>query len=203
MWGPWTGFLNFGRLGNTQDRRGTSRIERKHMIIASFGNKTGMKRKAGALVLAAAVLSIGSVSQPARAQGESGLRAPIEGTWILEVHRVTQNFTFTAFQSFTAGGVTLATGTADRTPPPAISPLYGTWKRIGENSYATSLSFFIFDPAGNAVAMLQNYETFHLNADDEIVGAGEAYVCYPNGDNCVNVNSPITFTGKLMKAQRP
>jgi hypothetical protein len=173
------------------------------MSIASFGNKTGMKRKAGALVLAAAVLSIGSVSQPARAQGESGLRAPIEGTWILQVHRVTENFTFTAFQSFTAGGVTLATGTADRTPPPAISPLYGTWKRIGENRYATSLSFFIFDPAGNAVAMLQNYETFHLNADDEIVGTGEAYVCYPNGDNCVNVNSPITFTGKLMKAQRP
>jgi hypothetical protein len=203
MWGPWTGFLNFGRLGNTQNRRGLPELERKHMSIASFGNRTGMKRKVGALLLAAAVLSIGSVSQPATAQSESGLRAPIEGTWILEVHRVTQNFTFTAFQSFTAGGVTLATGTADRTPPPPISPLYGTWKRTGDNSYATSLSFFIFDPAGNAVAMLQNYETFHLNAYNEIVGTGEAYVCEPTGDNCVNTNSPITFTGKLMKAQRP
>jgi hypothetical protein len=166
-------------------------------------NKTDMKRKVGALVLAAAALAIGSVSQPARAQSGSGLGAPIEGTWIMQVHRVTQNITFTAMQSFTAGGVTLATGTIDRTPPPPISPLYGTWKRIGGNRYANSLSFFIFDGAGNAVAMLQNYSTFELNADDEIVGTGEAYVCEPNGDNCVNINSPITFTGKRMNAQYP
>ena len=166
-------------------------------------NKTDMKRKVGALALAAAALVIGSVSQPARAESGSGPGAPIEGTWIFQVHRVTQNFTFTAFQSFTAGGVTLATGTADRTPPPPISPLYGTWKRISGNRYATSLSFFIFDGAGNAVAMLQNYETFELNRDNEIVGAGEAYVCEPNGDNCVNTNSPITFTGKRMNAQYP
>ena len=44
---------------------------------------------------------------------------------------------------------------------------------------------------------------FHLNHDDEIVGTGEAYVCEPNGDNCVNINSPITFTGKRMNAQHP
>jgi hypothetical protein len=166
-------------------------------------NKTDMKRKVGALVLAAAALAIGSVSHPARAQSGSGLGAPIEGTWIMQVHRVTQNITFTAMQSFTAGGVTLAPGTIDRTPPPPISPLYGTWKRIGGNRYANSLSFFIFDGAGNAVAMLQNYATFELNADDEIVGTGEAYLCEPNGDNCVNINSPITFTGKRMNAQHP
>jgi len=166
-------------------------------------NKTDMKRKVGALVLAAAALAIGSVSHPARAQSGSGLGAPIEGTRIMQVHRVTQNVTFTAMQSFTAGGVTLATGTIDRTPPPPISPLYGTWKRIGGNRYANSLSFFIFDGAGNAVAMLQNYATFELNADDEIVGTGEAFLCEPNGDNCVNINSPITFTGKRMNAQHP
>ncbi len=159
-----------------------------------------MKRKAGALVLAAAALAIGSVSQPAKAQG---LGAPIEGTWIMQVHRVQQNVTFTAMQSFTAGGVTNATGTVDRLPPPPISPLFGTWKRIGGNTYANSLSFFIFDPAGNAVAMLQNYSTFQLNAADEIVGTGEAYICEPNGDNCVDTNSSITFTGKRMNAQYP
>jgi hypothetical protein len=171
------------------------------MNIALLGIKTDMKCKVGALVLAAAALAFGYLSQPASAQVDSGQRARIEGTWILQVHRVKQHFTFTALQSFTAGGVTLATGTADRTPPPAISPLYGTWKRIGDNRYATSLSFFIFDGDGNAVAMLQNYETFHLNADGDIVGRGEAYVCDPKGDNCVNANSPITFTGKLMNAQ--
>jgi hypothetical protein len=173
------------------------------MNIESSANKTDRKRKVGGLVLAAAALAICSVSQPARAQIGLELGAPIEGTWLIQVHRVDQNITFTAFQSFTAGGVTLATGTLDRTPPPPISPLYGTWKRIGINRYATSLSFFIFDDAGKAVAMLQNYETFHLNANDEIVGTGEAYVCEPNGDNCVNVNSPITFTAKRMNAQHP
>ena len=122
------------------------------MNIASFGSKTYMKRKVGALVLAAAALATVSVSQPARAQSGSGLGAPIEGTWIIQVHRVTQNITFSTLQSFTAGGVALATGTIDRTPPPPISPLYGTWKRIGGNRYAYSLSFFIFDEAGNAVA---------------------------------------------------
>jgi hypothetical protein len=171
------------------------------MNIALLGIKTDMKRKVGALVLAAAALAFGYLSQPASAQVDSGRRARIEGTWIIQVHRVTQNITFSTLQSFTAGGVALATGTIDRTPPPPISPLYGTWKRIGGNRYAYSLSFFIFDEAGNAVAMLQNYATFHLNAEDEIVGSGEAYLCDPNGDNCVNINSPITFTGKLMNAQ--
>jgi len=173
------------------------------MNITSLVNKKCMKRKVRVLVLAAAAIATVSVSQPARAQSGSGLGAPIEGTWIIQVHRVTQNITFTALQSFTAGGVTLATGTIDRTPPPPISPLYGTWKRIGGDNYATSLSFFIFDGAGNAVAMLQNYETFQLNADGEIVGTGEAFVCEPTGDNCVNVNSQITFTGKRMNAQYP
>ena len=166
-------------------------------------NTTDMKRKVGALVLTTAALAIGSISQPARAQGGSGLGAPIEGTWIMQVHRVQQNISFTAMQSFTAGGVAVATGTIDRIPPPAISPLYGTWKRIGGNRYANSLSFFIFDGAGNAVAMLQNYSTFELNADDEIVGTGEAYVCEPTGDNCVDTNTSITFTGKRMNAQYP
>ena len=94
MCGPWTRFFNFGRLGKTQNRRGLPELERKHMSIASFGNRTGMKRKAGALVLTAAALAFSSLSQPARAQDESGLRAPIEGlrapiegTWILQVHR--------------------------------------------------------------------------------------------------------------------
>jgi len=173
------------------------------MKIACLGNEAGMKFGIRVMVLVAAAFAIGSVSQIAKAQNESGLAAPIEGTWITQVHRVTQNITFTAFQSFTAGGVTLATGTIDRTPPPAISPLYGTWKRTGGNTYATSLSFFIFDEAGNVVAMLQNYETFQLTGEDEMVGTGEAYVCQPNGDNCVNIHSPITFTAKRMNAQQP
>ena len=46
------------------------------MSIALLGNKTDMKRKVGALVLAAAALAFGSVSQPARAESGSGLGRP-------------------------------------------------------------------------------------------------------------------------------
>jgi hypothetical protein len=171
--------------------------------MAVLKNKSNTKRIAKHVIFALALcaLDISGISSKAKAQSEgSGLAAPIEGTWIVQVHRVTQGITFTALQSFTAGGVTLATGTLDRTPPPPISPLYGTWQRAGHNTYATSLSFFIFDEAGNAIAMLQNYETFQLNANHEIVGTGEAYICDTNGDNCAKVES-LTFTGKRLNAQ--
>ena len=167
--------------------------------------KTAKNLRSGAtriaLPLALLTLALCGLTSVARAQQQgSALAAPIEGTWIMQVHRVTQDVTFTALQSFTAGGVTLATGTLDRTPPPAISPLYGTWQRAGQNTYATSLSFFIFDEAGSAIAMLQNYETFHLDATRGIVGTGEAYLCDTLGENCTQVES-LTFTGKRMSAR--
>src|SRR5689334_23757673 len=168
------------------------------MNITSLVNKKCMKRKVRVLVLAAAAIATVSVSQPARAQSGSGLGAPIEGTWIIQVHRVTQNITFTALQSFTAGGVTLATGTIDRTPPPPISPLYGTWRRTGHNSYSVAICFFVFDSAGNAVAMIKTPETFQMVNNDNLTGSGTALACDIHGDNCVDTNSPITITGKRL-----
>ena len=140
-----------------------------------------------------------AVAQPA-SDGSQGLGARIEGTWIFSIHRVNQGFTFTALQSFTAGGVTLATGTADRTPPPAISPLYGTWTHTSNNSYAVAICFFVFDPAGNALLMIKTPETLHLVDDNHLTGTGSAFACDLNGDNCVNVNSPIMITGKRLLA---
>jgi hypothetical protein len=171
------------------------------MQLRKTVNNLGKRATKIVLPLFLFALSVGGTTSIARAQEQgSALAAPIEGTWIVQVHRVTQGVTFTALQSFTAGGVTLATGTLDRTPPPAISPLYGTWRRAGDNTYATSLSFFIFDEGGTAIAMLQNYETFQLNANHEIIGTGEAYLCDTNGENCTQVES-LTFTGKRMGAQ--
>ena len=171
------------------------------MEICKTTNNLRIRATRIALPLALLTLGLCGLTSVARAQQQgSALAAPIEGTWIMQVHRVTQDVTFTALQSFTAGGVTLATGTLDRTPPPAISPLYGTWQRAGQNTYATSLSFFIFDEAGSAIAMLQNYETFHLDASHGIVGTGEAYLCDTLGENCTQVES-LTFTGKRMSAR--
>jgi|SRR5215471_15331840 len=172
--------------------------------LSILGKIEEIKLRVRPLVLASAILaaSVAGLSTAAKAQDErSGLAAPIEGTWILNIHRVTQGFTFSALQSFTAGGVTVATGTVDRNPPPPISPLYGSWRRIEDNSYAATICFFIFDSAGNALGMIKTNETFRLTDDNHVTGTGEAFLCDINGDNCVGVNLPITITGKRLIAQ--
>jgi hypothetical protein len=153
--------------------------------------------------LAAAALAIALIAPAANTQqrDHGGLAARIEGTWILKIQRVTQGDTFSALQSFTAGGVTLATGTIDRTPPPPISPLYGSWRRIDDQSYAATICFFAFDPAGNAVAMIKTNETFQLTDDNNVVGSGTGFACDIDGDNCVNVGLAITLTGKRVIAE--
>lgn len=145
---------------------------------------------------------LGSRFEEARVdENQARLAAPIEGTWILTIDRVSQGVGFSALQSFTAGGVTLATGTVDRTPPPPISPLYGSWRRTGHNSYVAVICFFVFDPAGNAVAMIKTPETFQVVDKDNLTGSGTALACDIHGDNCVDINSPITITGKRLIAE--
>jgi hypothetical protein len=146
-------------------------------------------------------------SSPGDSQG--GQAAAIEGTWIVNVDRVLQNTKFSALQSFTAGGVVLATGTLDRMPPPPISPLYGSWTRTDNNTYVATLNFFIFDPSGNAIVMLQNNETFHLTDDNHLTGVGTACTWAIVGgiiqnappNTCSPIASPITITGTRLIAQ--
>src|SRR4051794_7851867 len=121
-------------------------------------NLTTMKRKALHLLGAVSVVAIilPATSSPAWAQSElaeskGAQAAPIEGTWILTIHRVNQGITFSALQSFTAGGVTLATGTVDRTPPPPISPLFRSREGGGGNPPAGPPFLFFFFPGGDVV----------------------------------------------------
>jgi hypothetical protein len=166
--------------------------------MAIIGNRKKLNRNLGVLVLASVFLALGAGGTclaQTRDDAGSGLSAPIEGTWILRIHRVNQGITFTALQSFTAG-VTLATGTIDRIPPPPISPLYGSWKHTTDHTYVLTICFFVFDSAGNAVAMIKGPETLQLVDDNHLTGSGMALACDTNGDNCVDVNSPITITGE-------
>jgi hypothetical protein len=142
------------------------------------------------------------MAQSGSGDSQGGQAAPIEGTWILNIHRVTQGITFSALQSFTAGGVTVATGTIDRTPPPPISPLYDSWRRTGDNSYVAIICFFLFDSAGNALAMIQTPLALQMVDDNNLTGSRTGLACDINGDHCVNINSPITITGKRLIAHR-
>jgi hypothetical protein len=89
----------------------------------------------------------------------------------------------------------------DRTPPPPISPIYGSWNRSAGNTFDVTIYFFLFDPAGNAVGMIKNNESFRLTDANHVEGLGEAFFCNTNGQNCVNVQSPITITGRRVIAE--
>jgi hypothetical protein len=115
----------------------------------------------------------------------SGAR-DIQGSWIFTIDR------------FTDGGVVLATGSLDRLPPPPISPLYGSWKCTEPRRFVATFFFFAFDPQGNAVAMIKNNVSLHLNNRNQIRGTGEAFACDVHGENCVNVHSPIHLKGNFI-----
>jgi hypothetical protein len=160
-------------------------------------------------VCAPALLATLAVAQSGPGDSQGGQSATIEGTWIVTVDRVQQNTTFSALQSFTAGGVVLATGTLDRMPPPPISPLYGSWTRTGNNTYVVTLNFFIFDPAGNAVLMFQNNQTYQLINDNNLVGVGTActwdviggIIQNGPGKTCAPLAASVTITGTRLIAR--
>lgn len=171
------------------------------MSIVQYSTK--LKRKTLNLLGAVSVLALmlPATNSPALAQSGSaepngGMEAPIDGTWIVTVDRINTGVKFTAMQSFTAGGVALATGAIDRQPPPPISPIYGSWKRKARNNFDVTIYFFVFDLTGNAVAMIKNNENFRLSDANHLVGSGIGFACDLQGENCVNLGSTIQITGK-------
>jgi hypothetical protein len=46
--------------------------------------------------------------------------------------------------------------------------------------------------------MLKTPETLQLVDDNNLTGEGTGLVCDVNGDNCVDINSTITITGKRL-----
>ena len=171
--------------------------------------RTNGKRKASALLVGFATLALGwggmsatAVAQTKldeddsksscskdRDEGDSKSGCRIEGSWIFALTN-TQDpaASFTAVASFTAGGVFLATGSNDRLNP--VSPLYGSWKRIGPHRFSTTAYFFAFDPAnpnGKAVAMLKSDLVFQLKNPDELVGIVDVSSCDLQGQNCENI----------------
>ena len=170
--------------------------------MAILANVKFVKHSVKPMLLGAVMLAVAFSGRSQSPQGaqQSKRETPIEGTWVFTVHRVQSNVTFTAFQSFAAGGVTVAMGTIDRTPPPPISPLIGSWKPLRGGLYGATLCFFIFDADGHALNMFKNYMTLAVKGDT-IEGAGDADICDPDGSNCVVVPDQIVFTGKRLVAQ--
>ena len=148
------------------------------------------------------------------------LVAPIEGTWIQKILPAGAPAPFIALVSFAAGGVTEATGTADRNSPfasPAApqSILIGSWRESDNNTagpdspeaeprlghvYVSTLPLFTFDTAGNALNMYKNYITYWLTDYNTIEGRGNSVKCDIDGTHCVP-SSSITISGTRLIAQ--
>jgi len=122
---------------------------------------------------------------------------PIQGSWIFTVTPAPGGPPpFSAVASFAAGGVFLATGSDDRVIP--ASELHGSWARIRENRYGSTTYFFVFDPTGHAVGMLQTSQVFQLTSKNELVGLVNSSVCDIHGENCTPLPGLGTLTGKRM-----
>jgi len=159
--------------------------------------KTNAKHTMMALLLAFATLSLAVGGLSATARAEDGTPAPVHGSWLTEITRINQRgANFTAVVSMAAGGVWQATGSNDRLNG-GVSPLYGSWKHIGENLYSSRAYFFAFDPSGNPVVLLRVDQFFRLNNLNQLEGFGEGYVCSLQGKGKDCVRTPevdITFT---------
>ena len=165
--------------------------------------KTNAKRTVIALLLGFATfsLAVGGLSSTARA--EDGTPAPVQGSWLTAITRINQvGANFTALMSLSAGGVWQATGSNDRLNG-GVSPLYGSWERIGKNRYSSKAYFFAFDPSGNPVVLLRVDQIFKLTNHNQLEGVGEGYVCSLQGKGQDCVRSPaedLTLTADRVMA---
>jgi hypothetical protein len=58
--------------------------------------------------------------------------------------------------------------------------------------------FFVFDPTGHAVGMLQTSQVFQLTSKNELVGLVNLSACDIHGENCTPLPGLGTLTGKRM-----
>jgi hypothetical protein len=132
-------------------------------------------------------LLLSASSTPASAQVEanefhSEWRDSAEGTWKCKVDRIPQGGSFNVFMSFAAGGVVVATGSLDKLNP--VSTVFGSWKRTGRNRVDATIYFYLFDPVGNPLGTLKTNESFRLDDQNKIAGAGVSFTCDVAGENC-------------------
>jgi hypothetical protein len=152
------------------------------------------------LLIIGAPLSAQQQSQAATEwqEHEEHSRPSIEGSWIFTITR-TDGTVFTAFQSYTAGGVALGSGSI-QTPP--TSGLHGTWKQKGPNLFVHSFDLFIFGfNGGDAQNMLRNKIQLHfIDQGELLVGTGTAVLCDVKGDSCFGIGG-ISLLGKRIAAE--
>jgi hypothetical protein len=150
--------------------------------MSTYRTLAGMKHVTTSLLVALALIPLTvPVNLTATEQAESSDKnAPqIDGSWICTNTRINQGFSFSAVLSFGTGGVLLANGAV--AGPPLLQ---GGWARASSHRIDSTIYFFAYDPAGNAVAMIKTVQSFQLTGQDELVGTGTSYACDLQSQNC-------------------
>jgi hypothetical protein len=157
---------------------------------------------------ATSILALLIVGAPLSGQQESGA-APesqeqrqlgwrsIEGSWIFTITR-TDGTVFTAFQSYTAGGEAVGTGSI-QTPP--TSGLHGTWKRKGPNLLFTRLIFLYSVSTAVTPRTCLRTESSYISTTRVSWLVPEPGFCATlKGDNCFGIGG-ISLLGKRIPAE--
>jgi len=123
----------------------------------------------------------------------------IEGTWLLTVTTPpeAQRPPFKVLISFARGGVFTASAESDQRTPPQN----GTWKRIGEDEYASTALAFGPDP-GNLFT-LKIKSLYRLVSENELEGLGEAAMCDASGNNCQSFPGCSTLHATRLTVEPP
>ena len=75
--------------------------------------------------------------------------------------------------------------------------------RADSHKVDSTIYFFAYDPAGNAVAMIKTVQSFQLTSADELVGTGVSYACDLQSENCKeDPTVRIRITGRRVVSEK-
>lgn len=133
-----------------------------------------------AAATAAAIVAIAAGSASANDDGNHGNR--LAGTWTVTVNRPAPLPALTSLQVYTSDGSVIEAANDSA----ARSAAYGSWERVEGRLYASSYSFFRFDPqTGASIGTLKVDRNLRLADDGRTFTAASVATAYDNAGNVV------------------
>ncbi len=145
-----------------------------------------------ATLVAATALALGAHGAASSTQSHQNTLA---GTWSATVNRPAPLPPLQSLQIFTGTGSAIET--SDEWPP-ARSPLYASWERIGGRLYAASGVHFLFNPqTGQYLGKRKIDRTIRLSADGQSFSAVARVTTFDPAGNIVGSGTAISTAERM------
>ena len=157
------------------------------------------KRVIATLAVVAVVIVLMAGAAIAPAGGASNSHGnQLAGTWIVTAQRPAPLPPFTVHQTYTKGGSFLGFASDNG----ARSPEFGSWEHVGGRLYASSGSFFRFNPqTGGPVGSVKINRTLRLSDDGQSFKAiGRVMILDLDGNVVTSFLAPLS--GERMQVER-